>query len=574
MFKRRIDLAACRRRSGSRQLQALACGLLTLGCVPWGHPRAASLTAKQHTHIAEPRPPGLPSDAELEAEHAVIGKIEIDTRNIFDPNDPRENRGLYRLADRLHIRTKPGAIRAQLLFKSGDPYSAEKLAETERNLRLLSYIYDANVFPVRYQNGKVDVKVVTKDVWTLDPSVSFGRAGGVNSTSYSLQEENFLGWGKSVEIGRMSNVDRTSTVAQYSDPNLLGSHWTAALAYVNSSDGFQRSAQFALPFYSLDTRWSTQLDAQSYDRTISRYFQGNIVDQFNDNERTYLVGGGISSGLVNGWSKRLLFGMYYDSNDFLATPATTLPTKPLPPPRTLSYPYVGFDVVQDDYRKAGDENQIGKTEDLYFGTEVTGELGFSDAVFGANHDALMVKSSVVHGFEFPHSQQLFLDGDVSTRIETDRARNLISDAGAKYYWRWRTDWLLYGSFSCTVTRALDPDVQLLLGGDSGLRGYPLRYEAGTSRALFTLEQRVFTDWYPFRLVRVGAAAFTDVGRTWGTGVVGNSDAGVLSDVGIGLRLGNTRSGLGNVLHIDLALPLKNVPGNHKVQLLVQTMQSF
>ena len=290
---------------------------------------------------------------------------------------------------------------------------------------------------------------------------------------------------------------------EYSDPNVLGSRWTAALAYVDSSDGSQRIAQLSHPFYALDTPWSATLSGQTYDRTVSRYSLGDIVDQFNDNEQTYLIGGGVSTGLVDGWTKRLLFGMYYDRNDFLPTPATTLPAKPLPPQRTLSYPFVGFDILQDKYGKAGDENQIGKTEDLYFGTEVTGELGFSDAAFGANHDALMVKSAAVHGAELPYEQQLFLSADFSSRFESDQARNLISDADAKYYWRWRPDWLLYGSLSGTVTHALDPDVQLLLGGDNGLRGYPLRYEAGTSRGLLTIEQRVFTDWYPFRLVRVG-----------------------------------------------------------------------
>jgi hypothetical protein len=538
------------------------------------HVDAAKLTDRQRTEIAEPRPPGLPTDAELEAAGAVIGKVEIDIRNIFDENDPRENKGLYRLADRLHIRTKPASIRAQLLFKSGDRYSAEKLAETERNLRQLVFIYDANVVPIRFAEDKVDVKVITRDVWTLDPNVSFGRSGGSNSTSANLREENFLGWGKQVEVGHTSNVDRTSKLAEYSDPNVLGSRWTGALAYVDSSDGNQRVAQLSQPFYSLDTRWSATLVAQSYDRTISRYFLGNIADQFSDNERNYLIGGGVSTGLVDGWSKRLLFGMYYDRNDFLPTPATSLPAKPLPPPRTLSYPFVGFDILQDKYGKAGDENQIGKTEDLYFGTEITGELGYSDAAFGANHDALMVKSRVTHGVKLPYDQQLFLNADFSSRFESDHVRNLISDAAARYYWRWRPDWLLYGSLSGTVTHLLDPDVQLLLGGDNGLRGYPLRYEAGTSRGLLTIEQRVFTDWYPFRLVRVGAAIFTDVGRTWGTGVVGNSSLGMLSDAGFGLRLGNARSGLGNVLHIDFAFPLKDVPGSAKLQLLVQTMQSF
>ena len=55
---------------------------------------AAKLTDKQRTQIEEPRPAGLPSDAELEAAHAVIGKIDIDPRNIFDESDPRENKGL------------------------------------------------------------------------------------------------------------------------------------------------------------------------------------------------------------------------------------------------------------------------------------------------------------------------------------------------------------------------------------------------------------------------------------------------------------------------------------------------
>jgi len=554
-------------------VRCLAWGLLFLGSNYAAYVSAAKLTDKQHTQIEVPRPAGVPSDAEIEAAGAVIGEIEIDIRNIFDENDPRENKGLYKLADRLHIRTKPAAIRAQLLFKSGDRYSAQKLAETERNLRMLAFIYDAHIVPIRFAEGKVDVQIITRDVWTLDPNISFGRSGGTNSTNVNLQEENFLGWGKQIEVGHTSDVDRTSKLVEYSDPNVFGSRWTGALTYIDSSDGNNRIAQLSQPFYALDTRWSATLVAQSYDRTISRYALGNIADQFNDNEQTYLIGGGVSSGLVDGWTKRLLFGMYFDRNDFLPTPATTLPAKPFAP-RTLSYPFVGFDIQQDSYGKIGDENQIGKTEDLYYGTEVTGELGYSDAIFGANRDALMVKSAVTHGIALPYEQQLFLRADFSSRFESGHARNLISDAGAKYYWRWRPDWLLYGSLSATVTHDLDPDVQLLLGGDTGLRGYPLRYEAGTSRGLLTIEQRVFTDWYPFRLVRVGAAIFTDVGRTWGTGVVGNSDLGMLSDAGFGLRVGNARSGLGNVLHIDFAFPLKDIPGNAKFQVLVQTMQSF
>lgn len=535
---------------------------------------AAKLTDKEHTRIEEPRPADLPSDSELEAAGAVIGKIDIDNHNIFDERDARERNGLYRLANHLHIRTKRSTIKAQLLFASGEKYSARKLAETERTLRLLSYIYDARVVPVRYAGGKVDIKVITKDVWTLSPGVSFGRAGGTNSTSFNLQDTNFLGWGKTLQVSRNSSVDRTSNTVAWSDPNVFGSRWTAAGAYVGSSDGTERVVQVAQPFYSLDAPWSAKITAVSFDRTTSRYNLGDVVDQFNDNEASYELSGGVSSGLIDGWTKRLTFGVRYDRNIFLPTPLSATPAKQLPPDRTLSYPFVGFDIIEDRYKKVGDENQIGRTEDVYFGTEVSGEVGLSNSAFGADRNAIMLVAHLLRGFEIGDLQQLFMTSNFSSRIEDGRARNLIADVGGKYYWRWRPDWLLYAAVSGTVTDSLDPDLQLLLGGDNGLRGYPLRYESGTSRALLTVEQRVYTDWYPFRLVRVGGAIFADVGRTWGTGVIGNSDPGLLRDVGFGFRLGNTRSGLGNVLHIDFAFPLNNIAGIQKFQFLVQTMQSF
>src|SRR6202044_2322022 len=225
---------------------------------------AAKLTDTEHTRIEESRPAGLPSDAELEAAGAVIGKIDIDIRNIFDQSDARESNGLFLLANRLHIRTKRSTIQAQLLFASGDKYLARQLAETERTLRLLTYIYDARVVPVRYANGKVDIKVITKDVWTLSPGVSFGRTGGTNQTKLNLQDSNFLGWGKTLQISRGSNVDRTSDTIQWMDPNVFGSRWTSSLAYSDSSDGSERSLQIIRPFWSLDAPWSTRITALSF----------------------------------------------------------------------------------------------------------------------------------------------------------------------------------------------------------------------------------------------------------------------------------------------------------------------
>ncbi|NJO13688.1 MAG: hypothetical protein HC872_09745, partial [Gammaproteobacteria bacterium] len=107
-----------------------------------------------------------------------------------------------------------------------------------------------------------------------------------------------------------------------------------------------------------------------------------------------------------------------------------------------------------------------------------------------------------------------------------------------------------------------------------LRGYPLRYQAGTTSALLTLEHRYFTDWYPLRLARVGGAVFFDMGRTWGVDSAGTPNLGWLKDVGVGLRLGNTRSSYGSVIHLDLAFPLDRSAGIDAVQFLVSTHKSF
>jgi outer membrane translocation and assembly module TamA len=114
----------------------------------------------------------------------------------------------------------------------------------------------------------------------------------------------------------------------------------------------------------------------------------------------------------------------------------------------------------------------------------------------------------------------------------------------------------------------------LLGGDNGLRGYPLRYQSGSRRALFTAEERFYTDVYLWRLFRVGGAAFVDVGRAWGGDNINTANPGWLSNVGFGLRFVSVRSAFGNVLHMDIAMPLNTTADISKVQFLVKSKSSF
>ena len=194
--------------------------------------------------------------------------------------------------------------------------------------------------------------------------------------------------------------------------------------------------------------------------------------------------------------------------------------------------------------------------------------------FGSDRDAWLFNAGARTSFSKSKRSSLFLSAEFATRWETAGLSNSVLVFDAKYYRKQSEKRLLFARLGGTYGRDLDLDQQLFLGGDNGLRGYPLRYQSGDKRALFTLEQRFFTDWYPFRLFHVGAAVFFDAGHTWGEGPFGTANDGLLKDVGAGLRLGNARSGLGRMIHIDVAYPLDGDSSISNVQFIVELKQSF
>jgi hypothetical protein len=108
----------------------------------------------------------IPADEALEGAHAHIGSVRIVTQNIFDTARPEDDASLFRLANRLHVRTREATVQDQLLFHPGDSYDGRLLEESERILRGTRYLQDAQIRPVAWHDGVVDLEVITHDVWT------------------------------------------------------------------------------------------------------------------------------------------------------------------------------------------------------------------------------------------------------------------------------------------------------------------------------------------------------------------------------------------------------------------------
>jgi len=524
------------------------------------------------------RPAGVPADDVLQASGAVIGDVRIVRINVFDPAIEAEDTALFRLANRIHIVTRESTVAAQLLFRPGDRYDARLLTESERLLRSREYLREARILPVAYRDGVVDIEVVTEDTWTLKPEVQFGRQGGQNSGGVGVEEHNLFGTGGHLALKVKSDVDRTSRLLEYGDSAFAGSRWQVGARLANNSDGHAQLLDVQRPFYALDSRWAGGIRLRNETRVDSIYDSGSIVEQYQTHEREATAFAGWSAGLSDRWVTRWTSGVTFDERRAGALISDN-PAARLPQDRKLVYPWIGAEVAEDDYRETRNQDQIGRTEDLALGWRAKIRLGVATRALGSDRQALVFDASGAKGFQQTEAHTLLWSVAATGRVAGGGLEDSIFGTAGRYYWRQAPGRTMFIGASVERGVNLDVDKQLTLGGDSGLRGYPIRYRTGQGRWLLTVEERAFTDWYPFRLFNVGGAVFYDVGATWGASQVpvappATTQAKVLSDVGFGLRLGNSRSALGNVIHIDLAFPLNGDPSISKVQFVVEAKRSF
>ena len=339
----------------------------------------------------------IPDEATLVAQGAIVGEVIIERENVFDLSNPKENNWLYRFANRVHIVTRDKVIRKQLLVARDDSYSKRLSDESERILRRNRYLYDADIVPISYENGVVDLKVTTRDLWSLMPQLSVSRSGGENRTRYGLVESNLLGRGQRISLLDDKNVDRKSRIFEISDRNLGRSWVSGSLILSDNSDGHFNQLSAIRPFYQLDARWMAGARFADSDRRGTLYELGNAAAEYQQEREYHSAFFGWSKGLRKNHVRRWTVGVVYDDNRFAAVPNGTLPPA-IPSDRKLVYPYLGFELVENQFETAKNRNQIGQTEDFLMGTRVVGSLGWADRSLGADRNAVIYSGSFNQGY--------------------------------------------------------------------------------------------------------------------------------------------------------------------------------
>ncbi len=504
--------------------------------------------------------PWQPSDAEMKP--FIISAINLDVNNIFDLNNPKESRKFHHLANAWHVTTKERIIKRELLFQVGNELDLRLLAETERLLRKKPYIKEATIVPTSVCGNKVTVLVKTKDNWTLTPGISYGRTAGINRYAFELQEKNLFGLGKSLEFKYKKGLDRIQKSIKYNDDNLFGTRNRLDVIYEDNSDGKLNFLNYYRPFFSLDSPVTWELRYYDNQRITPLYDFGIITGEIGQNRLTYTLNYGKLSKRTSDSVHRYLVGFTSDESDFFSS--ETYPNSQLPNSRSYQYPWISYEFFTEDFVKRTNFNRMGRIEDISLGHHLFTKIGrsFSDS-------SLHFSFTYSKGLSRTQSDLILLDSSV-TGIYDKQLLNTSMNVQLKWFHTQSDNRTFYSRILLNKNKNLFLENRQYLGGDTGLRGYPLRYLNGDNRLLLTLEQRFFYNWYPLKTFKFASAVFVDSGAAWNN----NEEIKQTTNIGIGLRLVPTRTSSGQIIHIDLAVPLNNRDTIDSWQLQLRAKHSF
>jgi len=525
---------------------------------------AALLAVASPTRAAKQEAPPEPA----RPAYPIIATIRIDRDDVFDLENPDENHLPYVWANKLHIETHEEIIRRELLFTEGDPADPDVLYESERNLRRLNFLHDnTRIQTLPRDDGRVDVVVHTRDLWTTKPSVSIKSQGNETTGRVSFTEENLFGYGKRLGVSFRRDLDRDSGGIEYSDPRLLGSRWTLGASYFDRSDGMLYSFQAFRPFFSVQTVQSGGGGGTHFSQVTTLQIDGNDAPGFRQKHSDLLTqyGRALSTGYKA--VRRLVYRFRLEDDTFDTAPGepplSTLPPLggadyvALPDDRNFRILELEYQSTQVRFERVSHLDKFDRYQDIDLGNDWAVSLGVSPEFLGDDHNHVFFGGRYGRWFNFSAVTHTRLEMFSMGRVLAGTGQNLVGGFDFRHYYVGLPRQTLVFHADHSWGHNLDGDKQFVLGGESGLRGYDSRRFDGNKRLLLNVEDRVYLvfDW--LNLLSVAFSPFADAGYVWRAGQ-GEDLGDIVGDVGIGFRFDVTRGSSGTVLRLDYAYPVNGV----------------
>lgn len=567
----------------------IAVSLVTLPTPSHAEPVATTMQVEGVT-VTDPDAPL--DKTQPQKEKRYIRNITIKVGEIFE-----DSSGPYGVVNSLKTPTMHSVIRTELLFREGDTFDPYLIKQSARNLRLQRFLRQIKITPT-FDGDAVDVLVEARDSWTLIPYLSYSSGTGQRNQGVGISEGNFLGGAPRVETKYEQNASRNSFGAAVQDPQFLGTRHSFLLGAADRSDGTTTRFAYGLPFRSLMQRDAWSFEGGTAD-TIGRLWDAGTEtyiyrQHLNTFDALYTFAGPSAhpaqeddpyTGIYKGqWvlSQRYSVGYSYsdatfhqaDEKDYqdLDLDPSTVSNNPadLATDRRFSGPLFQYQTIKPEFISMNYIDRFDRVEDYNLGDESLVNMQIAPRALGSRDNAVIGTANRSKGWKTSNSS--FLRGEIGGATRYDSTMAEIQNTII------RTEWKAYSvmgdlymgerflgrhtfasQFYIDFGEKLDKDRQLLLGADTGLRGYEINTFAGDKRAVLNLEERAHIADDIFQLVSLGTAVFVDVGGATSNALGDLLTTDLYGDAGFGFRFCFPRASGGGIARIDIAFPLRDGP---------------
>lgn len=501
-------------------------------------------------------------------------KIELKTNDIFNLEDP-DTIFLHRWANFFHIKTKNKTLynEAAFFIKKCDVSQAD-LEELERHLRGKKYIRDARVT----RNENYDkITVQTWDNWSLMPSIDFGRKGGKNKYAIGIKDRNFLGLGIDSELESFTNDQRSGYKFKTHFPLFLNNNINAQINLTNSDDGTSESVFIKKGFVSFDTRNAFNIGFDNFMQVDTQYKLGKTYNKFEHIQRYSTASWQWLKNDSKEDTLRFAIGFTNEQHEFSVFNEIQNPEliSVAPSNREFIYPYLSVEYLQKDFRKLSNLNLINHIEDFNLGWNLTTQVG-SDIGNTDTSPTLLWRSSLTKGIEIFDDAFWFisatLDGEIYS--DSDNANRTVLSVNNEYFHKINDGWGAYLKNSSQFSENQFQDSPIVLGGETGLRGYPLQYRHGDHSTQFTAEARYYPHINIYKLLELGGAIFVDTGRVFGSSDNTTDQDSWMTSVGVGARFYSTQTSEAFVIHVDIIKSMTSDQNVKGIEFRITTKHSF
>ena len=486
----------------------------------------------------------------------IVDTVVIDNRNVYDTDQPKFDYLLFRWANRIHVRTRPGVIRRELLFEAGQPYPYELAEESARNIRNRLPVYDAWIETDTLSNGHLRVTVVTIDEWTLGIGPSIKRDGNRLRYELAATDRNLFGRAQELSITFVGQEDDDDFFdLSFYDYRFGSGRYTSILRYTDNPKDGVKSIIFGRPFFSLSQAVSYTMSVARLDGRREIYSNENLIaqssyraDRFDayvsTRTGTYHRKLQLNAGYLYRYetvSDRELFSS--DSGDI------DLANNSFPNDSLYHQLQLGLQASNVNYTKMRRVDGFTYIEDFTLGQGASITYGRAFTPDFDDHLFEKVGLRLAQGYQIGPNL-VYVDYSRSFWFRGGEKIRHYSDLTATIYSR-RKGWVTLAARARyrSDDRAGDIDA-LVLGGDTGLRGYDRYFRTGDRTAIANVEARIFPG-FQVHSALVSAVVFGDFGQAWRAKEPVSLDH-VYAGVGAGIRIGLEHSARAKLLRFDVA----------------------